>query len=98
MARKWKDVRAEKLTPEMAERVNQRVTQEIVEINLKKIREALQLTQHEMALQVNKTQPDISRMEKRGDYLLSTLQQYVQQAGGKLEVNVVFEDQKITLL
>ena len=30
MARKWKDVRAEKLTPEMAERVNQRVTQEIV--------------------------------------------------------------------
>lgn len=43
------------------------------------------------------SQPEISRLEQRSDYLLSTLQRYVSALGGELKIRAVFPDQSILL-
>ncbi|MEY2659209.1 MAG: hypothetical protein RLZZ123_381 [Pseudomonadota bacterium] len=53
---------------------------------LKDLRQAAQQTQEELAATLGVRQDTISRMEKRTDMLLSTLRQYVEGMGGKLEL------------
>ena len=62
------------------------------------MRKALDLTQTALAERLNIGQDTVSRLERRTDMLLSTLQDYVQGLGGRLELNVEFpEHQKIRL-
>ncbi len=51
---------------------------------LRKLREARQISQEELAARLDRTQSAISQIEKRGDLLLSTLTQYVEAIGGEL--------------
>jgi DNA-directed RNA polymerase specialized sigma subunit len=62
------------------------------EMTLRDLRQALNLTQAEVAQQLGIGQEGVSRMEKRGDMLLSTLNQAVRAMGGELELVVKFPD------
>jgi transcriptional regulator with XRE-family HTH domain len=57
---------------------------------LKDLRQAVERTQQELAASLGVGQDTISRIERRGDMLLSTLRRYVEAMGGKLELVAEF--------
>jgi DNA-binding XRE family transcriptional regulator len=62
------------------------------EMTLRDLRKAQKLTQEQMAVALNIGQDSVSRIEKRSDFLLSTLRTYVDAMGGSLELVVRFPD------
>ncbi|MEX2499760.1 MAG: helix-turn-helix domain-containing protein [Wenzhouxiangellaceae bacterium] len=60
------------------------------ELTLRELRKALEMTQTALAERLNIGQDTVSRLERRTDMLLSTLHDYVQGLGGRLELNVEF--------
>jgi hypothetical protein len=56
------------------------------ELSLRGLRRTLGFTQIEVAEGLQKGQHEISRIEQRGDMLLSTLSSYVRAMGGELEL------------
>lgn len=65
---------------------------EAEEMSLQALRQARKLTQERMAKTLGIAQESVSRLEKRKDVLLSTLNQYVEAMGGQLRVTVDFPD------
>lgn len=82
---KWQAVKARKMTAAQIEKVNKLVADELQQMDLREPRETVGITQNEMAERLKKAQPEISRRERRDDFHLSTLQQYVSALGGELE-------------
>jgi DNA-binding XRE family transcriptional regulator len=68
------------------------------EMTLRDLRKAHELTQTRMAEALNITQDGVSRIEKRSDFLLSTLRSYVEAMGGKLRLVVEFPDRKPVMI
>ena len=62
------------------------------EMSLRDLRNALQRTQAHVAKDLGINQESVSRIEKRTDLLLSTLNHYVETMGGKLRLVVEFPD------
>ena len=60
---------------------------------LRDLRKATHHTQDDLAVAMGVGQGTISRIEKRRDMLVSTLQHYVEGMGGKLKLLAVFPDQ-----
>ncbi|KXW58299.1 XRE family transcriptional regulator [Ferrovum myxofaciens] len=56
----------------------------------RRLRQASQQTQEQLAAVLGIGQDAISRLEKRSDMLLSTLRHYVESMGGKLELVAQF--------
>lgn len=65
---------------------------EAEEMSLQALRRARKLTQERMAKLLGVAQESVSRLEKRRDVLISTLDHYVQAMGGRLRVTVEFPD------
>lgn len=57
---------------------------------LKELRKAARYTQDDLAVAMGVGQGAISRIEKRDDMLVSTLQHYVESVGGTLKMLVTF--------
>ena len=76
----WPDEREEIAE---AERFAER---EILEMNLRELRQAAGKTQEQVARAAKMKQSELSRAERREDHLLSTLRRYVEGLGGELEV------------
>jgi hypothetical protein len=63
------------------------------ETTLQQARQARGKTQTNVAESLQIGQDSVSRIEKRGDMLVSTLRDYVAAIGGKVRVVIEFEDQ-----
>lgn len=61
-------------------------------VTLKELRKTAKQTQKDLADALGVGQDTISRLEKRSDMLISTLQHYVESIGGRLELVAVFPD------
>lgn len=87
------------LPTDRRKRIEDRATELIdQELTLRELRKALDLTQTALAKRLDVGQDTVSRLERRTDMLLSTLQDYVESLGGRLELNVEFPGhQKIRL-
>lgn len=59
---------------------------------LKELRKTTRHTQEELAITLDVGQGTISRIEKRNDMLVSTLQHYIEALGGKLQIVASFPD------
>lgn len=94
---RWSDIRRKKLSAKQIEENARWVEQEIVEMNLRALRELTGKTQIEVAKAADMTQPEASRAERREDHLISTLKRYVEALGGELEVFAVFDDKRVKL-
>ena len=94
---KWKDIREKKLSPEQLRRIDEEVEQELLEMDLRALREAAGLTQEELARRVEVTQSQLSKLERREDHRLSTLHRYVKALDGELEIFAVIGGKKIRL-
>lgn len=68
------------------------------EMTLRALRKAHDLTQERMAEALHISQDGVSRIEKRSDFLLSTLSSYIEAMGGKLRLVVEFPDRKPVVL
>lgn len=78
---------------ERRQRIEQRTAELIAEeLSLRDLRKALNLTQEQLAEQLQIRQEGVSRLEQRTDLLLSTLQKHVAAMGGELQLIVQFPD------
>ena len=62
------------------------------EMTLQYLRKAREFTQIQMAELLNMRQENVSRLERRADLLVSTLQSYIATMGGELSLVVEFKD------
>jgi transcriptional regulator with XRE-family HTH domain len=75
------------------EKIKKRASELIKEeATLSELRKAFELTQVELADRLNINQEAVSRLEKRSDLLISTLQSYVKAMGGELTITAAFPD------
>lgn len=88
-----------KLSPAQRRRVENRAAKLIAEeMTLRQLRKARKLTQVRMARSLGISQDGVSRLEKRTDFLLSTLRKTVQAMGGSLTLVAEFPDQPPVVL
>ena len=94
---RWEDVKGRKLSREKLKRVAVRVDVELLEMDLKEIREPAGVSQTELARVAEMTQPEVSKLEQRSDYRVSTLRRIVRALGGDLEVVARFGNRQVRL-
>ena len=91
---KWSEVRG-RLVPadqEEAAAEGRRALRDA--LGLARIRAERQVTQVELAARLDRSQGNISELERRSDVYLSSLREYVEALGGELEVNAVFDGKR----
>lgn len=70
-------------------RIKQLAEQLLLENQLSRIREELEISQKELAQTMGIKQPSLSAIENRGnDLKISTMKKYVEAMGGKLRIDV----------
>ncbi|MDR0807065.1 MAG: helix-turn-helix domain-containing protein [Enterobacteriaceae bacterium] len=78
-----------KESPDMQERVAERVEEASIRIALSMLRDELDISQTELATAMGVKQPSVARMEQAdNDPRLSTLKRYVKALGGELSLDV----------
>jgi DNA-binding XRE family transcriptional regulator len=93
----WQEIKTQKFSAEQLRQLDDGVEQELLEMDLRALREAAGLTQEELAQRVAVTQSQLSKLERREDYRLSTLRRYVTALGGQLEIVAVVDGKRIRL-
>jgi hypothetical protein len=94
---RWDDIRRSKGDPAREARIRKGVEAELVEMSLADLRRELGVTQVDMAIAADMSQGDVSRLEHRDDYLVSTLRRAVRALGGDIEVVAVVGEKRIKL-
>ena len=85
------DSRMAKLKPARRRKIEARAAELIAEeMSLRELRKAHELTQEQVAEILEVGQDGVSRLEKRGDLLVSTLRSYVEAMGGQLSLVAEF--------
>ncbi|PWT97353.1 MAG: transcriptional regulator [Terriglobia bacterium] len=87
----------ESVPPERRRRIAKRVHDTLVSMPLEEIRKARQMTQVKLAEVLGVNQGEISKIEHRTDIYISTLADYVDALGGKLEIRAVFPDREMRI-
>ncbi|QXI37647.1 helix-turn-helix domain-containing protein [Pseudomonas xantholysinigenes] len=86
MYKTLEDVMSE-LTPERRARIEERGRELIrEEMTLQALRKQLEITQESMAERLDVRQGNVSRFENRSDMLISTLRDYLEAMGARLEL------------
>ena len=91
MAKNFKELQA-KMSPERRARSEAKAKRMIEEMALDELRVARELTQEQLARALRIKQAAVSKMERRTDMYLSTLQGIIRAMGGELEIRAVFPD------
>jgi transcriptional regulator with XRE-family HTH domain len=81
------------LPADRRDKINKRVSEAVAEeMSLREIRKANKLTQDTVAKNLNMTQSDVSKLERRTDMYVSTLRNFVHATGGEMEIVVRYPD------
>ena len=91
MAKPFRTLR-EKMSPAAQARAAAKAEQLIRDMPLDELREARSLTQKQLAKALGVEQAAISKMERRTDMYVSTLQTAIKAMGGDLEIRAVFPE------
>ena len=97
--KRWRDVRhlGKGMTPARLAQIDRAVEEEIIEMDLRAIRELLGKKQEEVAAVLKSSQAEVSRTEHREDHRVSTLRRYVEALGGELQLVATFGDRQVRL-
>ena len=91
---KWSEVRG-RLVPEDQEGAAAEGRRALRDaLGLARIRAERKVTQAELAARLDRSQGNISELERRSDVYLSSLREYVEALGGELEVSAVFDGER----
>jgi predicted transcriptional regulator len=93
---RWTEL-TKKMPKQRRDRVERRVREELLEMDLRELRKLVGKTQQDVAKAARMAQSELSKTERREDHRLSTLRRYVQALGGELEVVANFGDKRIRL-
>jgi hypothetical protein len=93
---RWTDL-MKKVPKERRQKIERRVRQELLEMDLREMRKLVGKTQQDVAKLARMAQSELSKTERRDDHRLSTLRRYVKALGGELEVIANFGDKRIRL-
>lgn len=96
MARNFKELQA-KMSPRRRARNETAARKMIEEMPLAELREARQLTQVQLARVLRVNQAAVSKMERRADMYLSTLDGIIKAMGGELDIRAVFPDGEVRI-
>lgn len=91
MAKNFRELQA-KMSSERRARSEAKAKRMIEEMALDELREARELTQEQLARALKIKQAAVSKMERRTDMYLSTLQGVIRAMGGELEIRAIFPD------
>lgn len=95
---KWADIRLKDDTPARRARISDRTQEIVAEVAaLREIREALGINQSDLAERMEVAQPAISKIEGRSDMKLSTLRNYIEALGGRLELTFQMPGRTVTM-
>lgn len=90
---KWSDIKRKRFSDEQIREIKAAAAEELA--SMRKLREALGLTQADVAKLANMTQSEVSRFEKRDDHKISNLREMVEALGGELEVVAVVGGKRV---
>ena len=91
-AKKFRDLAERTMSPDARTRAATRTRAMIAEMPLHELRRARELSQAQLAEQLETTQPEVSKIERRTDMYVSTLRNFIQAMGGELEIVARFPD------
>lgn len=88
------------ILPKRRQAAIQRRAEQLIaeEMTLRDLRLALQKTQQDLSGVLHMSQDGVSRLEKRTDMLLSTLNKYVMALGGSLKIIAEFPNKPAVLI
>ena len=69
----------------------------LAEMPLQELRQAKQLSQEKLAKLLETKQANVSRLERRTDMYISTLRNYIEAMGGKLEIVARFPEGSVLI-
>lgn len=96
MGRNFKELQA-KMSPASRARSEHRAQVLLDEMALDELRVARQMTQEHLARILRTSQAAISKIERRADMYVSTLQNMVRAMGGALEIRAVFPEGNVVI-
>jgi len=88
MAKNFKNLR-DKMSPALRERARELAKKYRAEMALDELREAREMTQQHLAKILGVNQAAVSKMERRTDMYISTLQDFVRAMGGQLVIKAL---------
>ena len=89
MAKPFKNL-VDKMSPQSRERIRKRTAAMHSEMALQELRQAMHLTQQELAELLKMNQAAISKLEHQSDMYVSTLRRFIAAMGGELRIIVHF--------
>ena len=93
----WQEIKAKKFSADQLQQIDNQVEQDLLEMDLRTLREATGLTQEELAQRIAISQSQLSKLERREDHRISTIRRYVAALGGELEIVAVVDGKRILL-
>jgi DNA-binding Xre family transcriptional regulator len=79
------------------QRIEKRFQKSLAAVPLDQLRKAQQMTQLRLAEVLGINQGEVSKIEHRSDIRVSTLADYVEAIGGRLEIRAVFKDREVRI-
>jgi DNA-binding XRE family transcriptional regulator len=95
--RSWREIRRERVTPEMEKDIARHREVLEAELRLAAVRKKRKKSQATVAKKLKVSQSNISQLERGGDPKLSTVAGYIDALGGKLEMVAVFDDETVPI-
>lgn len=96
MARNFRELEA-KMSPASRGRSDAKAKKMIAEMALDELREARDLTQQHLASLLGINQAAVSKMERRADMYISTLNSMIRAMGGSLKIEAVFPEGRVEI-
>jgi hypothetical protein len=78
-------------------RIEKRFQDSLAAVPLDQLRKSQQMTQLQLAEILGVNQGEVSKIEHRSDICISTLADYVEAMGGRLEIRAVFKDREVRI-
>jgi transcriptional regulator with XRE-family HTH domain len=96
MSRKFKELES-RMSAESIARSDEIYARLKAEMALEDLRGALRMTQQQLAKTLNVDQSAISKLERRTDMYVSTLERFIEAMGGRLEIRAVFPEGSVRI-
>jgi transcriptional regulator with XRE-family HTH domain len=97
MRKTWTQIKNETMTKDEQRAARVLALRDLAQMELAELREALRVTQKDLAKKLKVTQVSVSRLERRPNVLVETLSNYIRGLGGHLELHAVLPNRTIKL-
>jgi hypothetical protein len=94
--RKFREL-LEAMPPGRQRRIEKRFQDRLAAMPLDQLRKAREMTQLQLAEILDVNQGEVSKLEHRSDICVSTLADYIEALGGRLEIHAVFKDRDVRI-